>query len=370
MSAERKTFARRLAGLAGRGNAGQRLTRLKSIVSARQGLTTNCPPPWWLQVEVTNRCNINCVFCSRAVSEMDLGDLSPTLADQVVALSAGAQETALFGYGEPLISKAFYQLLPRLRSAVISFFTNGLVLDGDLYRKICDQAARPLGFIVFSIDAAEPALYETIRVGSNFKRVWRNLETTARLSREPGRNGPEINIEFVAMASNVGQLPQLVRMADQAGVNAVKVSHLVVWDEKLRDQSLVYHPELLRSAFEAASEAAEGLSVKLDLPKVFDLKADSGEDRPAPPCRYPWYYAMISFEGIVRACCFAPEFAFGDLRNEPFDKIWTNDRYRALRRRVNSEQCPTACLRCEERFRYDPSPDEERTYIKLQPRLK
>ena len=289
--------------------------------------------------------------------------------DQVVEISASAQETALFGYGEPLISKAFYQLLPRLRSAGIGFFTNGLLLNEELFLKVAGLANRPLNYIVFSVDGASPETYETIRVGSDFQRVWRNLENVVGTRERRGWKGPAINIEFVAMASNVAELPALVKMADEAGVYRLKVSHLVVWDEVLRDQSLFYHQDLLRRSFTEAAEAAAGRRLILALPKIIG-GTPAADTAAIPPCRYPWHYAMISFEGDVRACCFAPQFTFGNLKQASFDDIWRNKAYQGLRSTVNRSDCPAVCSRCEERYRYQPSPDDEATYIKLQPRSK
>ena len=36
---------------------------------------------------------------------------------------------------------------------------------------------------------------------------------------------------------------------------------------------------------------------------------------------------MISFEGEVRACCFAPDLLMGDLKKHSFQNIWQSDRY-------------------------------------------
>jgi len=321
-----------------------------------------------IQVEVTNRCNLSCTFCSRAVTDMSLGDLDEELIKKVVELSATAQETALFGYGEPLISKAFYRLLPLLRSAAIGFFTNGLLLTPKLLTKVAGLAQRPLKYIVFSIDGASPAVYESIRAGSDFKRVWKNLEDAVATRERAGWKGPEFNIEFVAMAVNIRELPDLVRLADEAGVDHLKVSHLVVWDESLRDQSLFYHQDLLRQVFPEAAAAAEGRRLKLDLPKFLGLPRP--KEAPIPPCRYPWHYVMISYEGDVRACCFAPQFTFGNLRRNSFREIWDNASYRRLRATLNGPDCPPPCARCEERYRLAPSPDDEATYIKLKPRDK
>lgn len=348
----------------------QRQNTFRSLLSGKFNLRWPSPSPWMLQVEVTNRCNLNCTFCSRYSVPMKLGDMAPGVMNAVVDLSAQVQEVALFGYGEPLISKAFYQLLPRLRSARVGFFTNGLLLDERLLRKILDLSARPLSYIVFSVDGATRETYEAIRLGSDFHRVWRNLENAAHLrEREPGLGHPALRLEFVAMRRNAGELARMVRQADDAGVDELKVSHLVVWNQSLRDESLFYHPDLCRQSFQEAEAAAADRGIKLSLPKIFG-GSPRPETRIYPPCRYPWHFAMISFEGEVRGCCFAPNLIMGNLKKDSFQKIWRNERYANLRLRVNTPECSLPCRRCEERFRNQAAPDEELTYIKLTPRQK
>ena len=79
----------------------QRQNTFRSLLSGKFNLRRHCPSPWMLQVEVTNRCNLNCTFCSRYSAPMKLGDMAPDVMDAVVDLSAQVQEVALFGYGEP-----------------------------------------------------------------------------------------------------------------------------------------------------------------------------------------------------------------------------------------------------------------------------
>jgi MoaA/NifB/PqqE/SkfB family radical SAM enzyme len=347
----------------------QRANTLLNLMAGKFNLSTICPKPWMIQLEVTNRCNLKCRFCSRYFGQMKYGDMSPALLNSAVELSAKAQEVALFGYGEPLISKAFYQLLPRLRSARVGFFTNGLLLTGELLKKVVHLSRRPLSYIVFSVDGATPETYEAIRIGSNFSRVWRNLETAIRLREQRNWRHLALRMEFVAMRSNAGELARLVRMADEAGVDELKISHLVVWHESLRDESLFYHQNLCRRSFEDARTEAAGRRLRVSVPKVFEASV-SQAGLSLPPCRYPWHYAMISFEGLVQACCFAPSLVMGDLTKQTFDAIWRNRLYQALRRSLNTPECPQVCRRCEERYRGQPSPNEELTYVKLTPRLR
>jgi radical SAM protein with 4Fe4S-binding SPASM domain len=172
------------------------------------------------------------------------------------------------------------------------------------------------------------------------------------------------------MTRNIHELPNLVKLAADAGLDGIKVSHLVVWDEALRKESLIESSEVCERYFAQAAEEAKQLGIYLDLPKRLSRNCKPDSANPYPPCYAPWHYAMISFEGDVRACCFAPEFTMGNIIEEAFSEIWTSKRYKALRSTVNGKTPPAACRTCEERFRYAISPNEERTYIKLTPRKK
>nr|WP_272881472.1 radical SAM protein [Fundidesulfovibrio soli] len=320
-----------------------------------------------MQVEVTNRCNINCTFCSRHSTELKLGDMDPALCDKVVELSGTVQEIALFGYGEPIMSRAFHDMLPRLRCGRVGFFTNGLLMDAKMYRRIVSRSARPLAYVVFSVDGATAETYESIRAGSDFGKVWGNLREVVKERDASGSSRPHIHIEFVTMRGNVAELPALVRMADEAGVDAIKASHLVAWDEDMAAQSLLGDPALCAESFAQAAMEARDRRIRLELPKIF---GQTPAPAALPPCRYPWQYAMISFEGDVRACCFAPQYVMGNLREQSFDAIWNGGGYRKLRKALHGDKNPLPCLRCEERFRHTASPDENATYLKLVPRQK
>lgn len=364
MAVKKKTFREKLSYLFGQATPKCMLNTFRSVWAGRRG-DPNPVTPWRLQIEVTNYCNLDCIFCSRHEHDLQMGAITPDMYDAIGKLSEKVQEVALFGYGESLVSKAFFDLLPLLKSTRITFFTNGMLLDGKMFERIAGLTKNRLAYIVFSIDGGTAETFERIRKKAIFEKVWSNIaEVVAIRDKLPHR--VNLHIEFVAMRSNVLELPLLLERAEKAGIDVVKVSHLVVWDESLRDESLYYHQELGKEAFAKAEEAAKNMRLRLELPKVMG-EAEVG----VPPCRMPWNYAMISYEGDVRACCFSPEtMTMGSLKNNTFEEIWHSDKYQALRRSLAEGRFPPACQTCEERFRYCASPNEERTYIKLTPRKK
>ncbi len=350
------------------------LTRCNSARSAFGALReTETPvPPIRLQVEVTNRCNINCIMCSRHKHALTLGDISSSLYDKISAISARAQETILFGYGEPLISKAFYELLPRIHSSRFGFFTNGMTMTPPVLDRIRALTRSKLHSVTFSVDGGTKETFERIRERAKFDRVLANLAAIAQTRREKNLDF-DLRVAFVAMKDNIRELPALINLLEPLGVDSLFVSNLVVWDEEFRDQSLVYAPEECRAAFAEARAAAEGKRLFVDLPYDFAAPdgAGQGGGEKLPRCRMPWLYVMVSFEGDVRACCFAPEaMTMGSLHTSGFEEIWRNEKFRTLRRSLRDGKDCAACLACENRFRSVPSPSDEATYVKLTPRTK
>lgn len=329
--------------------------------------------PFWVQVEVTNRCNLNCVFCSRHNHPLQLGNLSPDLLPEIVRLSRRSRELLLFGYGEPLISEAFYSLLRSAQSGQLSFTTNGLLLTEDLIAQIYEEKNRPIHHITFSIEGIHPQTYLSIRERSNFDRVWNNLQALSEYKVRHKLLWPEIWINFVAMRRNLEELPLFIEKAAPMGISQINIFHLIVWDESYEAESLVYYTEITKRIFSEAKQKARKYGIRLDLPT--NISENHGNRRwkieksMTPKCYQPWSYTYIRHDGIVQACCFSEKLIMGNLREKSFEEIWNDEPYRMIRRTVNRVP-PPDCGRCELRFRYAQSPNDLETYVKLQPRMK
>lgn len=337
---------------------------LANLAERSMGRNTLRSMPITVQVEVTSRCNLNCMMCSRSSTPFKGQDMQDDVLDAVVDLARKSREMVLFGYGEPLICSAFDRVIQLARSARVSFVTNGLRLDTMRAADIMAVSKRRIQTISFSIDSPDPHIYEAIRERSDFARVWGNLEDLAQMTQGSGH--PKVWIDFVAMRRNIEGLPELIEKAARAGVERVNVFNLAVWDESYANESLIYHTELARDLFEQARAVALQHGIHVDLPVVPDLNC---KNPTAPePCADPWSFAYIRQDGTVQACCFADEFAMGNVRDEPFSKIWNGGKYQALRAQVNSLAPPEPCLRCEQRWRTSNSPDDASVYLKLKPR--
>ncbi len=354
-------------------NAVQAWNTVLNSVERRLQKTRLNSKPFMVQVEVTNKCNLNCIFCSRHGHALNLGDLSPDLFPEIVKMSRKSRELLLFGYGEPLIAKAFHELSKQGQSARFSFVTNGVLLDNDMLSTVLNESNRPIQNIAFSIDGAEASTYISVRERSDFDKVWTNLERAAEYKAQHNLEVPELWINFVAMRRNIEELPALITKAGAAGVSQINVFHLVVWDEDQIDESLVHHPELTRRIFSEAEKEAKRLGIRLDMPTLISLEDEDSEqgnvNGEIPKCYQPWSYAYVRHDGFVQACCFSEKFVMGNLNEKTFEEIWNDKPYQEFRALVNKRP-PPECQTCELRYRYTKSPNDAETYIKLNPRSK
>lgn len=73
---------------------------------------------------------------------------------------------------------------------------------------------------------------------------------------------------------------------------------------------------------------------------------DSYNDR---ICFWPWYQATVTWNGYVNPCCVFcdNEIVWGNAFNEPFMKIWNNEKAKEFRKKIVNERkgiCSSCCV--------------------------
>ncbi|MFH1140028.1 MAG: radical SAM protein [Pseudomonadota bacterium] len=88
--------------------------------------------PFWVNIEPTNLCNLDCIFCSRQLSRGPKGFMSDETLDKIIAETAENPPAALraAGWGEPLLHPEFTEHVRRIKRAGLKLkvYTNGTLL--------------------------------------------------------------------------------------------------------------------------------------------------------------------------------------------------------------------------------------------------
>jgi MoaA/NifB/PqqE/SkfB family radical SAM enzyme len=369
--------------------------------------------PGFITVAGTSRCNIRCEFCINQWDAKPDGSNRPHMKPEHVhrivhEVFPYIRKLALSVSGEPLYDPHFQELLDAAREygVFVEFTTNAmLVSKPGMLERILDGVGR----VNISMDGATPATFERLRGGAKFEKVCENVRllTAGRAGR--GQRTPEYNIRYILMRDTIDELPLMVDLARDLGVDHLYTNHLQVFMQELQDQSLVMHKARANRAFAAARERAAARNQVVVLPPDFDLADDDtpahaaataapgpataaavapgtatpsattasattasvaelpGEAwagtgaipraaaRPAelPPsaylgrCPYLWDQAFFEADGSVFPCCNSGGVALGHLdKAQDFWAIWTSAAYDRMRANVYSPQCHDICVNC------------------------
>src|SRR5262245_43645851 len=186
--------------------------------------------PNFLQIEPVGQCNLRCRMCAIQFRPdgppigppafMDF-DVFIKLLDQFPAL----EQLQLQGLGEPMMHPRFFDMVEHAvsRGIKVGTNTNATLLNAGRAERCVTSG---LGEIHLSIDGATAETYERIRVRARFDRVVANIEGLAAARRRLHSATPRIRMVVVAMRENLGEFPDLVRLAHRLAIDTVFVQHL------------------------------------------------------------------------------------------------------------------------------------------------
>ncbi len=193
-----------------------------------------------IYIEPTSNCNLSCKMCSRnawfdeKVGDMDM-ELFYKIMDEIEITDS--IETIFFGgIAEPFANKNIMPMLNRaaLTGKKVEIITNGMLLDEEI---ITNLLLLKIDTLWVSIDGADEKSYEEIRLGASYSKVIENLKCFNARKIKLGMKS-KLGLTFVAMKSNIHQLPSLIWLANTLRACELKVSNLIPYDKQMIDEVL------------------------------------------------------------------------------------------------------------------------------------
>lgn len=329
-------------------------------------------------VEPTNRCNLTCRTCVRNAWDARSGFMSAGVFDAVVAsLRAFPRPPSIFfgGFGEPLAHPDILGMLERARAAgaTVELITNGILLSDEVRRSLVDLGLHRLWV---SLDGATPEGYQDVRLGDELPLILENLRAFRDLRSGASGLTPRLGIVFVAMRRNVGQLPAVVRLGREVGMDRLLVTNVLAYTAELREEVLYDEalspgdgdspemPAILLPRLEPSAPVREALSaVVAEGPADVRLRYSASRARSFCPFVEGGSTA-IRWDGTVSPCLpllheheswlgqrrrHSYPYAVGTLRERGLADLWRDPPYVELRRRIRAfdfSPC-SSCNTCE-----------------------
>ena len=360
--------------------------RLRDAESRRESKLPAYPS--FVTIATTSKCNIRCEFC---INQFDATPdnrfhMDRDLKSRVTAeVFPYIKKLALSVAGEPLFDPDFVEIVKLAGDygIEVELTSNGLLLGRKGYAEAIVENVRRINI---SIDGGTKETFEKVRPGANWDRLMENVGKLTELRKASGSPFPEINIRYILMRENIEELPRMVDIAADFGVNSLFTNHLQVFLPFLRDQSLLLHADVANRIFdETRARAAErGLNVVLPdpfpqeaveaaiaraanpttanvdeppapgelLPEAVETVAGQVAPRESEPthyqnrCPYLWDQAFFEADGNVFPCCNS-NISMGKMQDvDDFFTLWNNETYLDIRDKVYTKECYGICKHC------------------------
>jgi radical SAM protein with 4Fe4S-binding SPASM domain len=322
-------------------------------------------PPQFVQIEPVGQCNLRCKMCPiqfrtdgrpGGPSAFMNFDTFCALVEQFGSIS----ELHLQGLGEPLLHPRFFDMVDFAAQRGIRVSTNtNMTIMTDARAAECVQSG--LHTMHVSLDGANAAVYESIRVRARFDKVLRNLRRLMKAKAAAGML-PHVRLVAVVMRQNLDELPDLVRLASDEGAESLSVQHLChdfgesslperykPMREFIDDQTLLREGRAhVDAVFGEARAEARRLNIELRLPNI-KPRIHASDVPGRARCDWPWRGPYVSYDGKAMPCCMVAtpdRINFGDMERDGVAAIWNNDAYTAFRERLSSPVPPEVCRSC------------------------
>jgi organic radical activating enzyme len=270
------------------------------------------PFPFWVNIEATNLCNLDCIFCSRQLATCSRGFMSDNVLDRIVNEVAQHPPAAIrvAGWGEPLLHPNFVRHAAKIKQAGIplKIYTNGLLLNEDMMAAFVHAGVDE---IQFSMQGLTPEQYEFNRRKAEFTKFKTAVETAARVRAKMKSSKPFLSILTSALKSEL----------DQASPK-----------QFIQDWS----PLVDKVAVDLTN-----LNFVRECERVKDLLDDQAMPTEHAPCVDVFLAIEVNYSGLIEFCGQdadqTPDHVLGDIRYMTIREAWTSRKMEKHRQAVGRE---------------------------------
>lgn len=272
------------------------------------------PPdfPPKVQLEITNRCNLRCIMCTRNQMSRPLGEMAFETLKRVADECCEQPGTVLSLYflGEPLLNKELERMAAYLESVkdrpplpmVFGLQTNGMLLTKERARSLLEAGLRNYAF---SVDGLEGDL-ERIRPGASYPIVERNILDLIDLGRQMGIDNLIVTIS---------------KLCDDPEAEEVK-RFQTRWEDKVHEIHLLGITRIAGNSFMAADGSVQGIA------------ADGGPTQPVY-CGQG-QRLLVHWNGDFAFCCsdIDGQLELGNIHERSIHEAWHSPEIRRIRRKI------------------------------------
>jgi MoaA/NifB/PqqE/SkfB family radical SAM enzyme len=256
--------------------------------------------PLMIDVELTNKCNMKCMFCFNSMQSREIGFMSEeTYLSMLEEVMPGKIPLRFIRWGENLIHKdaTRYMRMAKERGLLVHLTTNGSILTEGIIKELIDMK---LDSIKISFQGANEKNYEAMRNNKMYQKVIRNLQKLWEM--RGGGHHPHIQISSTMTDETENEIEEFKRfvspMVDAIAIGKTNLSRVDPDRMKFSDEE--------KNKFNNLKSREKLVKQYKECVEVFDKLS-------------------INWDGTVSACCgdYDNILLVGDIKTQKLKDIWT-----------------------------------------------
>ena len=275
--------------------------------------------PFTVSIEPTTACNLRCPECpsglrsfTRETGNLKKDFFSRTINDMYKHL----MYMIFYFQGEPYINPDFLEMVKHAHEKNIYTITstNGHFLNDENARKTVESG---LDRIIISVDGTTQEVYENYRKEGNLENVLQGARNLVKWKKKLNSSTPHTIFQFLVVKPNEHQIPEIYKLAQEIGIDEVKLKSAQVYDYKNGNPLI---PE--QAQYSRYSRNEDG---------TYQVK-----NKLLNHCWKLWHACVITWDGMVVPCCFDKDakHRLGDLKENKLQEVFYGTDYQNFRQEL------------------------------------
>jgi len=290
--------------------------------------------PISISIEPTTACNLRCPECPSGLRSFSrpTGKLKQDFFRNTIDQLYKQLVYLIFYFqGEPYLNPDFLGMVKYASEKGIYTITstNAHFLTDEVSKKTIESG---LDRLIISIDGTTQEVYESYRKEGSLEKVLEGTKNMVKWKKNLKSRTPHIVFQFLVVKPNEHQIPEIYQLAEEIGIDEVKLKSAQVYDYKNGNPLIPDNEKYAR--YKKQEDGSYKVKNKL-----------------LNHCWKLWHACVISWDGLVVPCCFDKDakHRLGDLKKHDFKTIWHSKSYNDFRTKLLSGRDQIdICTNCTE----------------------
>lgn len=305
-----------------------------------QWLSTGDCVPVMVEMDLTNRCDLKCNFCTFDYIK-DRSDIDTEVALKAIADMAemGVRSVNFTGGGEPSLHKDFQILFrwAKRKGMGVGIFTNGMHLTPELSQNLvtyCD-------WVRVSLDCASEEMFKKTKGVYGFSRVKQSIYNLVK-AKAAQNSKCTVGMGFVITDKNFLEIPEFSKLSKDLHVDYAQYKPEIKNCFSTDKHQIKWWVNEVKPLLEGVMETNE--KAVINLYKFNDLVGDI--DREYSVCYGHNFVPCIGATGDVWVCTHLRNisgYSYGNLSQQSFKEIWASDKRQEVIKKIDLSKCQKYC---------------------------